>query len=122
MRTYIIIGCAYIIAGCVIAVLAFYEFYFIRASHSQKAPTLRPSLMKSIKVAGACFSLLVVFTISQMLCKHYHVGFGISFMISVLIALSFLGFYYKFKLHLNDFSEEKSKEDKDKESLNNLKK
>lgn len=121
MRRYIAIGCAYIIAGCVIAVLVFYESYYVR-SRSQKNPELLPIAVKSVKFAGAIFLLLVVFTASQILCKYFHIGFWISFMISVLISLGFLGFCYRFKLSSKDFSEEKSKESNNKELLNNLKK
>jgi len=121
MRIYIVVGCSYIIAGCIIAILAFYESYYA-ASRTQKASQWRPLLVKSVKLAGAILLLLVLFTISQELCKHYQISFVISLMISVLLSLCFLGLCYKFKLSLNDFTQEKSKESKNKELLNNLKK
>ena len=122
MRIYIAIGCAYIIVGCVIAVLAFYESYCARSSRSPKDPEWRPLLSKSIKLAGAIFLLLVVFTASQMLCRHFHIGFWISFMISVLISLCFLGVCYLFKIRLSDGSvSNKNNEIENKESIDKLK-
>ena len=114
MRTYIAIGCAYIIVGCVIAVLVFYESYCARASRSQESPELRPLLLKSIKFGGACFLVLVVFTISQILCRHYQISFAISFMISVLISLCFLGFCYLFNINHPAFSNDSTKKVKKK--------
>ena len=108
MRRYIAIGCAYIIAGCVIAVLVFYESYYVR-SRSQKKPELLPIAVKSVKFAGAIFLLLVVFTASQMLCRHFHIGFWISFMISVLISLGFLVCYYLFGIKNPAFSNDSTK-------------
>ncbi len=97
-------------------VFAFYESY-TQLSRSQKTPEWRPLLVKSIRRAGVCFLLLVVFTISQMVCKHYHAGFVISFMISVLISLSFLGCYRLFNIKNPDPSDDstrkKGKENKE---------
>ena len=103
MRTYIAIGCAYIIVGCVIAVLAFYESYCVRSSRSPENPKWHLLLSKSIKLAGAIFLLLVVFTVSQILCKHFHIGFLGSFGISVLISLGFLGCCFRFNLKPSSF-------------------
>jgi len=116
MRRYIAIGCAYIIAGCVIAVLVFYESYYVR-SRSQKKPELLPIAVKSVKFAGAIFLLLVVFTASQMLCRHFHIGFWISFMISVLISLCFLGACYLFKIKNPSFSNDSTKKVKKKNEV-----
>ena len=65
MRTYIIIGCVYIIGGCIIAVTVFYNSYCARASRSQKDPELLPLLWKSIKFAGLIVLFLVLLTISH---------------------------------------------------------
>jgi len=120
MRRYIAIGCAYIIAGCVIAVLVFYESYYVR-SRSQKKPELLPIAVKSVKFAGAIFLLLVVFTASQMLCRHFHIGFWISFMISVLISLCFLGVCYLFNIKNPAFSNDSTKKVKKKsEAMDDL--
>lgn len=94
MRIYILIGCAYFLGGCIIVVLAFYESYCSRSSRHQKDFEMRSLLVKSAKFAGACFLLLLVFTISQTVCRRYNTGFVLSFIISVLISLSFLGFCY----------------------------
>jgi uncharacterized membrane protein len=98
MRIYIITGCAFFLGGCIIAALAFYESYCSRSSHPQKDFEIRSLLAKSAKFAGACILLLVVFTISQMVCRYYNISFVPSFMISVLISLNFLGFCYLFNL------------------------
>lgn len=95
MRIYILIGCVYFLGGCIIAVLDFYESYCVR-SRTQKNPELLPIAFKSVKFAGAIFLLLVVFTISQTVCRHYNISFVPSFMISVLVSLCFLGFCYLF--------------------------
>jgi len=111
----------YITFGCPLPLLFFYSAYLVTLN-SNPPPEFRPLLLKSIKLAGATFLLLVLFTISQELCKHYQISFVISLMISVLLSLCFLGLCYKFKLSLNDLTQEKSKESKNKELLNNLKK
>jgi amino acid permease len=122
MRVYIAIGCAYIIVGCVIAVLLFYESYCAR-SRSQKDFKFRPVAVKSVKFAGAIFLLLVVFTASQMLCRHFHIGFWISFMISVLISLGFLRACYLFKIKNPAFSNDSTKKVKKKnEAMDDLQK
>ena len=120
MRIYILIGCAYIITGCVIAVLVFYESYCVR-SRTQKNPELLPIAVKSFKFAGVIFLLLVVFTASQILCKHFHISFWISFMISVLISLCFLGVCYLFKIKNPAFSNDSTKKVKRKnEAMDDL--
>lgn len=120
MRTYIAIACAYIITGLVIAVLVFYETYCARA-HSQKPPELLPIVVKSVKFAGAIFLLLVIFTASQILCRHFHIGFWISFMISVLISLCFLGACYFLKIKSPALSNDPAKKIKKKnESITDL--
>jgi hypothetical protein len=80
----------YVVWGCAFAVLAFYESYEARLSHSQKAPVLWPIAVKSVKFTVACFFALVLLTVSHILCRRYHLGFAVSFTIAVLIALSFL--------------------------------
>ena len=119
MRTYITIGCAYIITGCVIAVLAFYESYCARSSRSPENPEWHTLLSKSIKFAGAIFLLLVVFTVSQILCKHFHIGFWISFIISVLVSLGFLEFCHRFNMDnlfsIDESTTKKTTEKKNKE-------
>ncbi len=120
MRTYLTIGCAYIIAGCIISVLVFYESYCAR-SRTQKNPELLPIAVKSIKFAGAIFLLLVVFTASQILCKHFHTGFWISFMISILISLGFLVCYYLFYIKNPVFSNNSTKKvKKENEAMGDL--
>jgi len=120
MGRYIAIGCAYIITGCVIAVLVFYESYCVR-SRTQKNPELLPIAVKSFKFAGVIFLLLVVFTASQILCKHFHISFWISFMISVLISLCFLGVCYLFKIKNPAFSNDSTKKVKRKnEAMDDL--
>jgi len=57
----------------------------------QKTMELRPIAFKLVKFAGACFLALVLFIISHVICRYYQISFAISFMISVLIALGFLG-------------------------------
>lgn len=117
MRAYIIIGCVYIIVGCVIAVLAFYESHCARTSRSPKGAELRQIAMKSVKWAGALLLLLIVFTTSQILCKHFHIGFWVSFGVSVLISLGFLGCCFLFNVKhpssLDDSAEKKDTEDKE---------
>jgi len=122
MRTYILIGCAYIIGVSIIAVLAFYQSYCTLSLRSPKSPELRPLILKSIKFAGACLLLLVLFSISMKMCRHYHINFAVSFIISVLLSLCFLGLCYKFKLSPNDLNKEKSEDNKNKKLLNNQKK
>ena len=99
--------------GCIIAVLAFYESYCARSA-SQKDFKFRPVAVKSVKFAGGIFLLLVVFTASQILCKHFHIGFWISFMISVLISLGFLVCYYLFDIKNPAFSNDSTKKVKKK--------
>jgi len=80
---------------------------------------MRPLLVKSAKFAGACLLLLVVFTISQKACRYYHISFVISFMISVLISLGFLGFCHlpnmKHPSSLDDPAIKKGTENKNKD-------
>jgi len=98
----------------------FYESYCVR-SRSQKKPELLHIAVKSIKFAGAIFLLLVVFTASQILCKHFHIGFWISFIISVLISLGFLVCYYLFGIKNPAFSNDSTKKLKKKnESIDDL--
>ena len=113
MRIYIVTGFAYFLVGCIIAVLVFYESYCAR-SRLQQVLKFRPVAVKSVKFAGAILLLLVVFTASQMLCKHFHIGFWISFMISVLISLCFLGACYLFKIKNPAFSNDSTKKVKKK--------
>ena len=119
MRTYILIGCVYFLVGCIIAVLAFYDSYSARLSHSQKNFEMRSLLVKSAKFSGACLLLLVVFTISHKVCRYYHISFVISFMISVLISLGFLGFCHLLNIKppssLDDPAIKKSTENKNKD-------
>lgn len=105
------IGCIYIVGACIIAVLVFLDFYFYQ-SRSRKDTELLPIVFKSIKFAGTLLIFLVVFTISQILCKHFHIGFGISFIISCLIALCFLWVVYRFNLGFSERSESKKKIEK----------
>jgi hypothetical protein len=91
MKVYILMG----IPICMAAVLAFLDFY-TRASCSQKDPKLGAIVVKSVMFAGACFGGLVLFIISQIVCGHFHMGFWIPFMISVLISLVFLGFCHRY--------------------------
>jgi len=81
----------------------FYGAYLV-AIGSQKTIELRPLLGKAIMFAGATFLLLVLFTISHFSFRHRRFGFWISFMISVLLSLGFLGFCYRFKLSASDSS------------------
>ena len=104
MRTYFTIGCVYIITGCVIAILAFYESYCARSPHLRKGFKWRHIAIQSVKIAGALLLLLVVFTVSQILCKHFQIGFWLSFTISVLISAAFLGAWHHFKIGPSDNS------------------
>ena len=80
------------------AVLAFYESYCARSLRSQKVSELWPIAVKSVKFAIACLLTLGLFIISHILCRRYHISFIISFIISVLIALGFLGFCRLFNI------------------------
>ncbi len=78
---------------------------------------MRQIAMKSVKWAGALLLLLIVFTTSQILCKHFHIGFWVSFGVSVLISLGFLGCCFLFNVKhpssLDDSAEKKDTEDKE---------
>jgi len=55
-------------------------------------------MIRSIKFASILILFLVLFTISQILCRHFHVEFWISFIVSVMISLGFLGFCHLFNI------------------------
>jgi hypothetical protein len=71
-------------------------------------------VLKSVKLAGAVFLLLAVFTVSQELCGHFGVSFSISFVISALISLAFLAFCKIFNItspvFWNDSREKRDRE------------
>jgi len=120
MTRYITMGLIYVIGGCVIAVLSFYHAYSVH-SCSPKDSNLASLLLKSIKFAAALLLLLIVFTASLFLCKHFHIGFWISFMISVLISLGFLVCYYLFDIKNPAFSNDSTKKVKKKnEAMDDL--
>lgn len=93
----------YIALGCTLPLLSFYTAY-LAAVNVRKNIEIRPLLSKSIVFAGVAFLLFVLFTISHMLCRQYHLGLVIPFIISVLLSLGFLWVCYRFKLSLSDSS------------------
>lgn len=97
MRNYIVIGCVSIVMWCIVVVFLFYQSYE-QLAHSLKASDYLKLIINSIKRAGIIFLLFVVFILSQIICKHYQVGFVISFIVSVIIALGFLGFCKLFNI------------------------
>lgn len=113
---------AYIIFGLGWPFGAFYVAY-LGAIRPQKTIELRPLLRKASKFAGATFLLLTLFLISHKLCRHYRLGLAISFTISVLLSLGFLGGCYWFKINLSDSSvSNKNNEITNKKFLDELKK
>lgn len=112
----------YVIFGFAWPFGIFYTAYLC-AVDSQKAIELRPLLRKAIKFAGATFLLLSLFLISHNLCRHYQISFAISFTISVLLSLCFLGVCYRFKISLSDSSvSNKNNEITNKKFIDKLKK
>lgn len=97
MKTYVLMGFAYFLTGCIIAVLRFFDIYCDQ-SHLQSGVKMRSFVIESVKLGGACFLLLVVFTISHMVCKHYNIGFVLSLIVSILIASAFFGLCILFKI------------------------
>ena len=94
---------AYIISGIALPFAVFFVAY-VGAIDSQKTLKMRPLLGKSIKFTGVLLLSLALFFISHNLCRRYHLGLVIPFMISGLIAMGFLGVCYRFKLSLSDSS------------------
>ena len=82
---------AFVVTGLVIAALVFYETYCTLSSRSEKVSKWRPVIVRSVMFAGAISLFFAVFIISDNLCERFNIGFWISFAISVLIALGFLG-------------------------------
>jgi hypothetical protein len=98
MKTYLLITCISFLVACGIAVLSFYEAYCVRASRSERVLELRSLIVKSMKLSGAFFLLLIVFIGSQALCDYFQLGFWISFGISILIAVVFWRFFVLFNI------------------------
>lgn len=80
----------YGIAGIAFAVVVFYRSYSLRLSHTQKTTELWSIAVKSSKFAAVCMAAITLLTVSHILCRQYHLGLLASFLIAVLIALSFL--------------------------------
>ena len=87
----------YIIPGIAIPLLTFYMAY-LNDITSKELMDFRQLFMKSIKFAIALLLAFYSLLLSDQLCEHYHVSFAISFGISILIALGFLGFCKLFNI------------------------
>jgi len=87
----------YIVMGGIITVSVFYDAYdgFSRANGVFE---WKPIVAKSAMRIGMIFLLFALFIISDRLCKHFNVGFEISFGISVLIAVVFFVFLRFFNI------------------------
>jgi hypothetical protein len=79
----------YIVLGFAFAVLVFYRAYEKRLLHGQKEIKLYPLAVQSVKFAAACFIPLVLLSATFILYKQYHLGFATSFIIAMLIAMSY---------------------------------
>ncbi len=111
----------YLIFGLVLPFLVFYGAY-LRMVGSQKSIPLRSLTTKSAKFAGALLVFFGLFIVSEKVCRYYDVGLPISFVVSLLISLCFLGICHRFKLGLSDSSgTDKNDEVNPKESIDNLK-
>jgi len=114
------IGFVYFLAGCIIAVLAFYNFYCTQASRSQKDPELLPLLWKAIKFAGLIVLFFVLLRISHKLCEHYKISFLVQFLISCVMALALLVCFYFFDIKnpaVSNDSTEKMKKKNEGDSM-----
>jgi len=112
--------------ACIISVivLPFAVFFvaYVGALDSKKTIELYSLLVKSIKFSGVLLLSSALFLISHNLCRHYHLGSVIPFMISGSIAMGFLGVCYWFKLGLSDSSVGNKNEGiRSKESIDRLK-
>jgi hypothetical protein len=82
---------AYIVAAIGIPVIMFHVAY--SSAVARKEPIKISSLFaKSIKFAVVLILTLYLLLWSLKLCRHYNLGFPVSFSISVLITAGFLGF------------------------------
>jgi len=81
----------YVLMGCAFGVIVFYQSYITRLTRTEKYPDLQALSVDSVKLAIVYFVALSFLTVSHILCRQHHISFVISFAISVLIALSFLG-------------------------------
>ena len=94
---------AYIISAIALPFMVFYIEYLV-SINSKKTIEWGLLLLKSAKFTIVLFLSLTLLLLSNRLCRHYDVSSAISFGISVLIALGFLGFCYRFKINLSDSS------------------
>jgi hypothetical protein len=87
----------FIISAVAIPIGTFYLAY-LSAIVSKEPVKFRRLFANSIKFAIALLSMLYLLVLSWQLCRHYNISFAISFGISALIALGFLGFCRLFNI------------------------